>query len=748
MPEGRSESRVTAVLCSLLATVAAPGIVHAQSAAPGAVITLEPVVIEGEAGNAEDLAEERLSATPGGTALVRIDELPPEATVRLSDALSLVPGVVIQNFFGGFDQPRVQIRGSGLQQNPVERGILFMQDGLPLNRADGSYIVGFADPSQAEFVEVYRGYTTNRLGATVLGGALNFVSPTGSSTPGFGLEVTGGSFGFVDGMGRAGFAADRVDGFLSFDAGRRDGFRERNESFRATVNANGGVRISEAVSARLFAGYTALDFDVAGPLTRELLESSPRSVFGGPTVIPGMPPTVINPGPNVLRDRPKREAFQPRVGSRITGDFGAHVVDAALGYSNTDDTFTFPISGGVRETDGGDVTMIGRYAYRPDQDAALPLLEATVLYTVGSADRTYFINESGRPGPKIGANDLDATTLSAYTGANIPLGAGFVLSPGFAYARATRENADRFESAVRPTIAFNPAMPDQRLPDGTVPATDTSYDRSYDGFSPSLALSWRPVEDQLVFAAVSRSFEPPTQDDLLATINGTPNSSPGRPNPANPALPAEAFATPDLDAQTGTTVEVGWRGGFDRVAADAVIYYSWIEDELLSLRDVTGAPLGAINADETRHFGIELGASAAITDDLIGRLAYTYQDFRFHDDPLRGNNRLAGAPPHVVNLDLDYAVTDDLSVGGSVLWRPGTTPVDNFNTLDNDPFAVLDLRASYALTSSATAFAEVRNVTDETYASSTLIVDRARPDQAAFLPGDGRAFYAGVQVLF
>ena len=747
MPGRPSHHRKNVALCLLLAAVV-PDTARAQSATPGAVITLDPVIVEGETGAAVDLAEERLAATPGGTALLRTDDLPLHANVRLSDALRRVPGVVIQDFFGGFDQPRLQIRGSGLQQNPVERGVLFLQDGLPLNRADGSYIVGFANPRQAEFIEVNRGYTTNRLGATVLGGALNFVSPTGSSSPGFGFEAAGGSFGHVDGTVRAGFATDTMDGFLSFDAGRRDGFRDVNDSRRAAVNANGAVQISDAVSARMFAGYSVIDFDVAGPLTRDLLESSPESVFGGPTVIPGMPPTVVNPGPNVLRDEPNREADQFRFGGRVTGDFSAHVVDAALGYSLTDDTFTFPISGGVRETDGGDFTVVGRYAYRPDGDAVLPLFEATILYTVGSADRTYAVNENGRAGATIGENDLDADTLSIYAGANIPLGGDFVLSPGIAYARATRENTDRFGSATRPTIAFNPAMPDQRLPDGAVPATDTSYDRSFDAFSPSLALSWRPVEDQIVFTAVSRSFEPPTHDDLLATINGTPNSSPGRPNPANPALAAEAFATPDLDAQTATTVEAGWRGGFDRVAVDAVVYYSWIDNELLSLRDVTGAPLGAVNADETRHFGIELGAAAEVVDGLIGRLGYTFQDFRFRDDPLRGDNRLAGAPPHVVTLDLDYAVTDGLNVGGSVLWRPGTTPVDNFNTVENDAFAVLDLRASYAVTPWAGIFAEVRNVTDATYASSTLIVDQARPDQAAFLPGDGRSFYAGVRARF
>ena len=33
-------------------------------------------------------------------------------------------------------------------------------------------------------MEVYRGYMVNRIGATVLGGAINSISPTGLSQPG------------------------------------------------------------------------------------------------------------------------------------------------------------------------------------------------------------------------------------------------------------------------------------------------------------------------------------------------------------------------------------------------------------------------------------------------------------------------------------------------------------------------------------------------------------------------------------
>lgn len=68
--------------------------------------------------------------------------------------------------------------------------------------------------------------------------------------------------------------------------------------------------------------------------------------------------------------------------------------------------------------------------------------------------------------------------------------------------------------------------------------------------------------------------------------------------------------------------------------------------------------------------------------------------------------------------------------------------------LHNDPYAVVDLRGEYRLNARLSVFGEVANLFDETYAGSTLIVDEARPDQAAFLPGDGRAFGAGVRLKF
>jgi iron complex outermembrane receptor protein len=772
---GRTKCLQRVTLALLMSTVSHA--CFAQSATPGATITLDTITVEdqrptpargparaGAAGQAAPApaapaapaaatVAERFQALPGGVTLVRQQDFPDTANLTVARALESAPGVVVQSFFGGNDQPRIQIRGSGLQQNPVERGILVLQNGLPINRADGSYIVGFANPQQAEAIEVYRGYMANRLGATVLGGALNFVSPTGSSQPGVRLSVSGGSFGQINAGAQAGFRKDNVDGMIQFDSMNRDGFRVYNDSERHAFNANVGIKHSENVSTRVFLGYTDLKFDVAGPLPKAAMYADPRQVHTGPIPVGGVG-TV--PGPNVPRDKPMRDASQFLAGSRTTATFGAHLIDVAAGYTYTDDTFRFPVSSGIRTTEGGDFTGLMRYAYNPAA-AVLPLFEATGQYVIGSADRGNYINLRGTTGAKFGESELDASTLSLFAGFNIPLWENVTLSPAISYSRATRDNHDTYNLATRPWIMFSGMNPNQVPPppngSGDVPTQSTSYARSYEGWNPSLALSYRPDNVQTYFAAVSRSFEPPTHDDLLATVYGTPNASPGacvNPGATPPcSTKGPAFSTPNLKAQTATTVEGGWRGRTQQFSWDAVVYYSWVDDELLSLRDAAGASLGAINADKTTHFGVELGVGAMLTDKLLARVVYTYQDFRFDGDPTYGNNRLAGAPSHLVNAMLQYQATDKWKLQGSVRWVPQKTPVDNANLLFADSYVVVDLRSEYKVSDNISIFGEVTNVFDEVYASSTLVVDRSpRPDQAAFLPGDGRGYFGGVKARF
>lgn len=62
-----------------------------------------------------------------------------------------------------------------------------------------------------------------------------------------------------------------------------------------------------------------------------------------------------------------------------------------------------------------------------------------------------------------------------------------------------------------------------------------------------------------------------------------------------------------LNAQTGTTLEIGTRGKAGRFDWDASLYQAWLEDEMLSLQVGNFHPpiTQTLNAGRTIHRGVE-----------------------------------------------------------------------------------------------------------------------------------------------
>lgn len=90
----------------------------------------------------------------------------------------------------------MSIRGSGLQRTFHGRGLKLMQDGVPVNLADGSFDFQAIEPLAASYVEVYSGMNALRYGASNLGGAINFLSHTGYTGPRLEARYEGGSYDY------------------------------------------------------------------------------------------------------------------------------------------------------------------------------------------------------------------------------------------------------------------------------------------------------------------------------------------------------------------------------------------------------------------------------------------------------------------------------------------------------------------------------------------------------------------------
>lgn len=124
---------------------------------------------------------------------------------------------------------------------------------------------------------------------------------------------------------------------------------------------------------------------------------------------------------------------------------------------------------------------------------------------------------------------------------------------------------------------------------------------------------------------------------------------------------------------------------------------------------------------------------------------YNFSKFRFSKDPAFSNNPLPGIPEHFVRGELVYEHPSGVYFGPN-MELSGDYAVDMNHTLFTYPYALLGLKGGYRTQKGFSFFVEVKNLTDEIYASSTgIIANSGGADSAQFLPGDGRSVISGIE---
>ena len=118
----------------------------------------------------------------------------------------------------------------------------------------------------------------------------------------------------------------------------------------------------------------------------------------------------------------------------------------------------------------------------------------------------------------------------------------------------------------------------------------------------------------------------------------------------------------------------------------------------------------------------------------------------FSGDPVYGNGRLAGLPPHQGRVELSY---DDGGLFGAVAcdWTAGRTLADHAGRLGYGGQAIASLRVGRRWGRGWSCFAQMDNVLGRRWIASTAgVLDIARVPAATalFLPGAGRSVVVGV----
>jgi iron complex outermembrane receptor protein len=623
----------------------------------------------------------------GGASVIDSESYRTGRVSTLQDSLGMTAGVFVQPRFGS-EESRLSIRGSGLQRTFHLRGIQLLQDGVPLSLADGGGDFQAIDALSSEYIEVYRGANALQYGATTLGGAINFVSPTGYSAPRADARLEYGSFDYKRMQASSGGSHGKLDYYASLGYGAQDGYRTHSAQENIRLSANTGLSLSPALETRFFVFITDSESELPGNLTKAQLRADPTQA------------NFLN-----TRDDQKRDFFLWRLANRTVYDMGNSRFEFSAFYSYKDLFHPLASFIGVIDQVTHDYGVSFRWVNNADVFGRQNIFTVGFIPQWGDTDDDRSANVLGVRGVRTNQLDLRAANYALFAENQHYVLPRLALVTGLQLTRSERRLEDLF------------------LADG-----DAGFDAEYEAVSPKLGLRYELDEVSQLYGNISRSFEPPSFGELSGArlINVVAD-------------------------QSGTTFEVGSRGKHALLGSqwDLSYYRAWIDDEFLSLNDANGVPLGTVSADHTIHQGLELALENTLWERIVIRQTYLWNDFRFSDDRVYGDNRLAGIPEHFYRAEFLYHWPQGYYAGPMVEWVPVKAPVDHANTLFADGYATVGLRAGYRKARGFSWFADLRNLGDAEYAASTGVMADARgTDQAQFLPGDGIAAYGGIEYRF
>jgi iron complex outermembrane receptor protein len=642
---------------------------------------------------AEATAE--IELTPGNVEVVpdsRYKNSTPASGVK--DVLDYVPGVFAQPKWGG--DTRISIRGSGLSNNYHLRSINLYMDGIPINTADGIADSLEIDPSLYRYTEVFRGANALRLGTNSLGGAINFVMPTGYDAALFGARVDVGSFGFHKVSLSSGGVSGGADYFIAGTWQETDGYREHSSGESVRGSANFGYRLSEDVETRFYINANTIRQRIPGEVTKEAALNDPQTAA---------PVNVANDWQRNIDSVRIANKTAVRLAPDTLLEFGGYYMDRHLmhpifvWYDQQFDDY------------GGFARLTNRSMLLGHRNDLVAGVEVAAGNSVNSWN---FIGPGAVKGDLLTRSSDDSLNFSAYAENSFYIAPSVALVAGTQFLHATRERSD----------VLNPLFP-VRAPG----------ESEFNLWNPKAGVLWNVDRGWQVFGNVARSAEVPTFDQNTTVV---------------------PF---DTRAQRATTVEIGTRGNRRDYTWDLAVYRAWLDDELQCLEvNVQNGPTecAIVNADKTIHQGIEAGFGAAVwrsswaqgvaSDAVWFNAAYTFNDFFFDNDATFGDNEIPGVPRHYLRAEVLYKDRSGFYAGPNLEWVPQAYFVDNTNTFKTASYAIWGLKAGFDNGGPWSAYIEGRNLSDKAYISTSKIIgDASGQDLPLFNVGDGRAVYAGVQ---
>lgn len=668
----------------------------------------ESVVVTGERARAE--IEAQRASTPGAVTILDGDELYTRHVNNLADMLRYAPGVFADSGYGN-DELFFSSRGSNLDAVDYDKnGVKLLQDGLPVTTADGNNHNRVIDPLTARYASVARGANALTYGASTLGGAIDFVSPTARNSAPLSAFIDSGSFGSLNGRVTVGGTGDRIDGLVTVEGRQFEGYREHSGQERFGIYANAGWQLSDRTRAQVFGTYVNNDIRLPGALTRSEVAADPGQASAA--ALDGNYGKIVKTGRGAVKLTHTIDAdasFTAGVSYEGQSLFHPIVNQVFVDFDGPGPNAPVEVFSLLIDTDHRDLAAMARYDTRMGAHDVL----VGVNYGKGSVTGGNYRNLHGQRNGLTEHYDSDSDSTEV-----------FVVDRWRASSRWTAVFGAQVVSAARAVLVTN-----------AVTNAVSNPDNRFTTVNPRAGVIAAAGRKGEFYGNVSRLFEAPTTFQLIDDVRG---------------------GNTTLEPMSGAVAEVGWRSTLTpatgvRWTWDIAAYFARISNEILSTDDPNASGNTLVtNIDRTTHAGVEALVSGSIPvgdrHRVEPRVSVTLNRFRFDGDAVWGRNRLPAAPVYGVRGEVLYRHASGV-YAGPTFDLIGDRYADFANSYVVDGYELMGLRAGLSA-GRWELFGEVRNLFDRDYIATLGVLNAASADARVLYPGAPRSAYTGVRLSF
>ncbi|MFD1216050.1 TonB-dependent receptor [Microbulbifer celer] len=568
----------------------------------------------------------------------------------VEDVSAMTPGFSLSSYNPVTPQP--YIRGVGTNSSSVgdDASVGVFIDEVYAGRAGGYR----ADMFDVQRVEVLRGPQGSLYGRNVAGGAINVITNNPTDTFEAKAKVTGGNYNLKEFRGMlSGPIADSVNGRVAVSRRTRDGWIENvntgNDDLgnqdNLSVRGKLAVVLGDRTDLMLSADYA----------TDDLIGSGARSIVGYEDVFGTAHPTENDADKvdSFVDGYAERDMYG--VSAKLTHSLDTVDLVSITAYRTQDYAFNddmmgryLAAAGAAMTNDAAEESSQFSQELRVQSTGTEALEWTAGLYLfqedvdrVESFDSSRVYDLAGFPGlmsrPVWDASN-ETTSYAVFGEATYHFSPAWSASFG---GRYTYDQKDFTSVASGAPDEFGFLAEDYSV----------TADKNWKKFTPKATLTYTTENADIVYATISEGYKAGGFNGIAATEQG---------------------ATVAFDPENATNYEIGFKTSMlgQRVRLNgAVFYLDYTDLQSFTVDLETGQVETATGDAEIK--GVELEASALVTDALMLAVNYGYTDSEyvsFESDPTIVGNNLARTPEHSASASINYE------------WMLGNGSAINFNT--------------------------------------------------------------------